>query len=53
MQDIQKRLDKARQNVYDYEAVDGDQESEKELIEVADLIVENKVLLARIDALIG
>jgi hypothetical protein len=52
MEDIHKKMEKAKKDVLEYDKVDVENE-EHELVDVADLIVENKLYIDRIDALLG
>lgn len=53
MEDIKRKMEQAKQTMYEYEGIDGDLKIEQERMEIADLIVENKLLLDRVDNIIG
>ena len=41
MADIQKKIDAARAEVFEFAQINGDEEDGKSLVEIADLMVEN------------
>lgn len=51
MDGISHKMEKARQHLHDYDNYDPDKDDGNELVDVADLIVENKMLLDRVDAM--
>jgi hypothetical protein len=52
MEDINKRMAKAKEEILEYDDIDGE-DNNHELVDVADLIVENKLYIDKIDNLIG
>lgn len=53
MEDIQKKLDDARREVYEYNQIDGVEDDGKSLVDIADLMVENQLFLDKIDHVLG
>ena len=55
MNDIKKRMEKAKQEAREYGQITGeeDEKANHEMFDIADLIVENKLMIDKIDALIG
>ena len=53
MEDIQRKLDDARRELYEYNQLDGVADDGKSLVDIADLMVENQLFLDKIDQVLG
>eukprot|EP00347_Sterkiella_histriomuscorum_P000438 403375862 len=53
MENIQRKMNQARDQVHTYDDYDPEKDDGKELVDVANIIVENKLLLDRIDQAMG
>jgi hypothetical protein len=51
--DIKQKMEKAKKAVLDYDDIDVENDDGNELLDAADLIVENNLLIYKIDSLIG
>ncbi len=52
MDGIKDKMEKAKQDLKDYEEINGEDDG-SELVDIADLMVENQLYLDRIDGMIG
>jgi hypothetical protein len=53
VKDMERRMDHAKEIARDYDAIGDDIDEKREMFDVAELIVDNKLLIEQIDALIG
>ena len=53
VRDMERRMEKAREIARDYDAIGEDLEEKREMFDVAEIFVDNLLLIEQIDALIG